>query len=135
MIHTTNCRFCGNTVNADIADGCPIEDAKKWLPMAACDRCADFRMALLKLGDKCVWVLNRVHNAQGTKAEVGVKSFAREQLTEITKRIMRVICDHWRVTNYWDGQIVDEIMEHPDKVRFIISHMRDTVKQSARRAA
>jgi len=135
MTHPGKCKFCGAILQLEMDNDCPPTDINLWKPNAACNRCADFRMGLLKIGDHCCWLLGKLHDVRGSKAEKGVEMDTREKITEATKRMMRLCCDHYRVTNHWDHAVVDEIMENPNKVRFIISFMRNQVEKSARRAA
>ena len=132
--HPAHCKFCGCNVTCHIDDDCPEVNAANWLPLAACNRCADFRMTLLKIGDNIHHVLGKLHDMQASKNKGAAEAAAREKLTEITKRLMRVLCDFYRVQNYWQPECVDELIDHPEKYRFLISFMRSTVENHAKKA-
>ena len=134
MTHPATCKYCRRELSLEIDDDCPPINISVWKPLATCNQCADLRMSLLKLGDQCEWVLGKCADARGSKAQEGVMARGRQQMTDVTKRIMTVICDAYRVQNRWEESMVDAIFQRPDKVRFIISHMRKTVQGHRERA-
>ena len=133
-IHHGTCQFCGYTLQLHIDDACPIRDAQHWISMAACDRCADFRLGLLKAGDYCRKAVEPMFDARGTKREKEVESEVRNKVEEASRRIMRMTCDHYRVTYHWSPEFVDELLEHPSKAHSLIALVRRRVEQSARNA-
>ena len=132
--HPGACKFCQRTLQLEVDDDCPEFHIAAWLPIAACDRCADFRMVLLRLGDRCVSLLGKVSDARNGKNYQTVRSEADAKLEQVTREIMRSICDHYRVQNYWERGMVDEMFEKPDKVRYMINFMRGQVQRHRGRA-
>jgi rubrerythrin len=133
-LHPGKCKFCGYVLQLDIDDACPVQQLKSWIGLAACNRCADFRMNCLLIGDRCNIVLGKLHNAAGTKKEKDVRDLAVVRLTDMTKNLMRVICQHYKVETYWEKTIVDELLDHPAKLRVIFAHMIRQVGEYAKKS-
>ena len=131
--HPGKCKFCGYVLQLEIDDDCPVQKVNSWKAMAACNRCADFRMACMKLGDAAKFVLGKLHDSVGTKKESDVRQRTQDRLVEITKRLMRVVCEHHKVECYWEDSIVSELMDNPHQIRLIFNHMIRQVSEYAKR--
>lgn len=107
------CPCCGKPGTAEY-DPEYVREIGKWKPMLHCDRCADFRSELSRLRESA----KRVCMIILTTGEI---SKSRDKLTEITKKISNVVCNQWRVTNVWEPDFVNQLVDQPRQSDTIIN--------------
>lgn len=133
MIITGKCKFCGCSVRLNIADDCSPIHLEKWLPLAACNRCADFERAIYKLTDRVTsacyaWrmIVQEQQRRQLPEETEQPKEDDRIQklrsamiakLTSLTKVYMTAVNRYRRRTNVWSPEIVEALMERPELAR------------------
>jgi hypothetical protein len=122
------CKFCGKPLTLEVADDfhefgtMTLETDKgsmKLADLAACNRCADYRVERRRVFDRikiqCMDLLTGAVKKEGLPK-------ARETLTNLVKRYMRLLADFKEVPMPdWDEAIVDGIMEKPGNYALIMA--------------
>lgn len=128
MTYPTTCKFCQQPLSIEVDDSYPAdEDPAKLLPLAACNRCADARVAKYTIEGKirrvCAWWA-----AAGKKAD---PSGTRHTLTKLTQDYAKMICRwHDREGMAWDEEIVNLLMDKPEEWSAILGSMWRFYRQS-----
>lgn len=133
MTHTKPCKFCGIPVTVESDPDCPPEWAESLLKLLACNRCADYRAMMSKLGSAIRTVsLNYVQlvNSKTDDAEKTAK--VRKSLEAMTWKVAEATCRFYRIKTIYDQDFVSQIMEHPDKSSLILKTYAGLVRQEAR---
>jgi glycosyltransferase A (GT-A) superfamily protein (DUF2064 family) len=128
------CKFCEKQIFLQIHKDCPPLDQKIWTSMAACNRCADYKVTLRKIyeaGNAMVLEYARSGNDQLKQAAAPV---TRRALEDTTKKLARVVCNHYNVEYTWDRDLVDAIMEQPDKCAMAMSYFETQIKRVRKQA-
>lgn len=122
MKHAANCKECGKGLVLDAHDDCPQITIEKWLPIIVCNRCGDYLAQRVRLTEGIQHVCNRVNTAMqaGMRNLPEVKSAASEKLTQFTRKFVALLCNHWHTTNDWDVEMVNLIVEHPDRATVML---------------
>lgn len=128
MTHTKNCKFCGLPVTVESHPDCPVEWAESLLKLLSCNRCADYRSAMARIGAAirkvCLTML------QSNNPEVGAKS--RKSLEALTWKVAEASCKFYRVNTIYSQDFVDQLMENPDKSSLILKTYAGFVRDEAR---
>jgi len=134
MTHTKPCKFCGLPVTVESDPECPPEWAQSLLNMLACNRCADYRAAMGRIGAEIRKVcLNMIQMINGRVSTPEKEAKIRKAVENMTWKVAEATCKFYRVKNViYDQDFVDQIMEHPDKSSKILSTYAGMVRQEAR---
>src|SRR5690349_12090700 len=121
------CKMCGREGQARLE--CGAEELKVlgfnlevWRSMLTCDRCYDFRDQYKRLIDR-IFRLCTAWQFLSTSKRESSRSKMKEKLSDVTKRLVRLIAEHFRQQNVWDEQIVDGLMSEPDKSKAQVAHV------------
>jgi hypothetical protein len=116
-----HCKICGKPGVAYYNPECPIKDLNLWRDQICCDRCYTFRDAFSRCREaagKLCYLLTvfraKSNTADGKKALSDVEPVIRQKLTPITQKIARICCNYHKVTNVWDVDFVNQLMEKPN---------------------
>jgi len=116
------CRFCGAQRMASYDDDCPGIQLEKWMKVICCNKCADFRVQRGNLTDGIASACRviQVETFNGATLPLEKETRIRLKLVKLTKRYATLMCDHLHLTNVWNPDFVDQLMEHPDKWGLIL---------------
>ncbi len=138
-----NCKFCKRPLSLHIADDYlklqekHNELLKKALcapvnliPMACCNSCSDYmekrRSVFYAVKDYCM----RLFSGEVKAKKDEDKAKAREILTKLVQRYMRVIADHRDLPMpQWDEVLVDDIMAKPGNFSSVLSRVHNVFSQ------
>jgi len=111
------CRFCGVKHVAEYDDACPGIQVEKWMKLICCNKCADFRIERRDIMEGIAGAcrLVQIGTSNGKSLPLDKEARVRETLTKLTKRFATLMCDHLHLTNVWDSDFVNQLMDHPDK--------------------
>lgn len=134
MTHTKPCKFCGIPVTVQSDPECPPEWAESLLKLLACNRCADYRAMMSKLGSAIRTVcLNYVQLVNSKTDDAEKTSKVRKSLEAMTWKVAKATCDFYRTGNtIYSQDFVDQMMEHPDKSTLILKTYATMVRNEAR---
>lgn len=135
MTHTKPCKFCGIPVTVESDPDCPPEWAESLLKMLACNRCADYRARMGRIGAEirkiCLNLIQLINSKTATDEATGK---ARKLLEAMTWKVAEATCKFYRTrTTIYSQDFVDQIMEHPDKSSLILKTYAGMVRDEARR--
>lgn len=124
------CKFCGKQGVAEYDPQCPPLKLEIWKSWLACDRCADFHAARIKLEyriNRACGDLLAMNNArqEAMKEENEKEQKARESIRSglvfLTKRYAVLICAFYRKVLTWEPDFPAMLADRPDKAGFIIN--------------
>lgn len=111
-----NCKFCKRPGIAVAEDGVDMFQIQKWIPMLACNRCADYMEGKRKLIDSIKKVcLDLVAADHRGKRNSEIETSSRAMLEALTKKFARIVCDYFHLQNVWDVEFVNMLMEKPGR--------------------
>jgi len=128
-----HCKMCGCEGQAQM-DCSPEELAARgfslafWVSLLTCNRCYDFREDFKWLRNNILRVCAALEVSSKSKREK-INTAVRDQLIEQTKRIVRLLADHYRQQNVWDEQIVDGLMDKPQDAAAQLSHLYHAIQK------
>ena len=110
------CKFCGRKGTAHYHEDAGVENVEFWKSLLACNRCADFHSARLRLfrsiTDVCTHVVQARTGNFKNREELETRS--REILESSTKKLCELVSNFYRLTNLWSNDFVEVLMERPD---------------------
>lgn len=111
------CRFCGANHVVQYDDACPGLHIETMMKLLCCNRCADFRVANRDLTSIISGICRKVEVAKASTRGMnsGVDGECRTSLEKVTKLYATLMCNHLHLTNVWDSDFVNQLMDHPDK--------------------
>ena len=129
--HKAQCKFCQREITLEIDEDCPPIHIEKWLPIAACNRCADYhrdRGKVVRPISHICGMLSIIHANHGDSVSEDVIGVARGNLVRLTKRLAEIMSDFYFVQNFWQEDFVNQLIEQPMKCRVIIAVFEKTVR-------
>ncbi len=126
-----NCKFCKRPLSLHIDDDyAKTKDPHGLLPMACCNSCSDYmekrRSVFYAVKDYCM----RLFSGEVKAKKDEDKAKAREILTKLVQRYMRVIADHRDLPMpQWDEVLVDDIMAKPGNFSSVLSRVHNVFSQ------
>lgn len=135
MTHTKPCKFCGIPVTVESDPDCPPEWAESLLNMLSCNRCADYRAAMGRIGAAIRKVcLNYIQLVNGKTITDDGRNKVRKGLEALTWKVADATCKFYRTrATIYSQDFVDQIMEHPDKSALILKTYAGMVRDEARK--
>lgn len=134
MTHTKPCKFCGIPVTVQSGPDCPPKWAESLLNMLSCNRCADYRAAMGRIGAEirkvCLSMIQMINGKVSTpEKEAGF----RKMLEKMTWKVAEATCKFYRTKLViYNQDFVDQIMEHPDRSSLILKTYAGMVRNEAR---
>lgn len=131
------CPLCKKSGITHYDDDCPDEFVLKLKDLIHCNRCANWKedksRLLGMLGKACsgVAVIRRgiAKSEESEAKQQQLLSKAKESIDIITKKLAKVACEYYRITNIWDKQFADMLFDNPDRwpklVGVYLSGLRD----------
>lgn len=115
MKHTTNCKFCKDPITIEIDDGyAELGDPLKLIRLAACNRCADFRVARSKYHDFFANICIEIANARRDNSPR--LAHLHTIVTDASRRYAQAVCAFLRSrTLHWNEDLGTAIFNSPDK--------------------
>jgi hypothetical protein len=115
------CKFCGCPLKLKIDDDyAALGDPLKLLPLAACNRCADFHAEMRRIKEGLRECILRLLSTK-TKDLPAAKSETRPRLEKLTQRYVRAASCYSRTTvNAWAPQMVDDILDSPRSLPLVL---------------
>lgn len=136
MTKTVTCKFCPTPVTVVIDDGAlEFMDLNKWLSMAACNRCADYREKRRSVLDAMARATRQIESDKllGRFSSEHVES-ARGVVMKIFGRFATLACDHYHTEKSADALIVENILENPDHSITILLAYEKGIRSQPRQA-
>lgn len=115
MIIKYTCKFCGTPgkIDCDV----PVEfNISKWIPILACNRCADFMVKKRSYIDPIRKAGFRLNSARIGKSKklTEIEKEIEESFTNLTKPFCACVNKHYGLSNVWDTDLVAILMERPE---------------------
>jgi hypothetical protein len=126
------CRFCGTPHVASYDDECPGMDLDKFMQLLlCCNKCANYRRQRLSIMEGIATACRtaQVATAYGRRMTSEVESRVREKLEVLTKRYASIQCEHLGLTNVWDADFPQQLIDAPDKWGTILRLYDDGLKR------
>ena len=125
-IRHANCKFCGKPLELEIDTSCPRAEADFWVKLAACNRCADYRNAIARLGESLRVICRTLLVVRGGNASsrAQVEEKCRTILVDKTKQYAKVICDHFHKMTVWEPDFAQMIFDKPQQLDTVLSGYR-----------
>ena len=111
----SECKACGKHVVLECDDQCPKLNLEKWLPIIVCNRCGDYMERRRLITERIQTACNQVIITATLKNKSEPMAKLRENLIQLTQSFCQLLCRRWQTTNDWSDEMVDIIMESPDK--------------------
>lgn len=129
MTHTKPCKFCGIPVAVESDPDFPPEWADVLLKLLSCNRCADYRSRMGRMGAEIRKIcLNTIQTSNDES-----KAKSRKLLEGMTWKVAETTCKFYRVRNtIYSQDFVDQLMENPDKSSLILKTYAGMVRNEAR---
>ena len=128
------CKICNQPGTAQADDDTPPEWITKLKKLLTCNPCYRYHTKQRKahdwISDRAIEVLNiRAVFHEESDDELAMRlEPSRLSLVKGTKRYAQIVCKHHRHTYRWEPDLVDQIMEQPDKAVKILYHYERLVK-------
>ena len=134
-LHAKVCQFCGAPVMLRVFDEAfRLFKADIWWDWAACDKCADYKVEMLRLRDMLSRLGSRLVVAKATSKEQYARSKVDVETAAeaVTRQAFRACCDYYGLVNYYDAEPMRNFMEQPNKAWAIFNHVWKHMEQAAR---
>lgn len=127
IVKKGKCQFCGKVLYLEVDAGYAFtRDPFKLMAKAACQRCADLRAKRRVLHEALQKVVADYQSERRTAA-------SREHffglLERITKKYVSMVSEWNGSVNQWDREIVEQILNRPDKLGAIVAMIWKTEKK------
>lgn len=108
----SKCKFCGMALTLSVSDDyAAMGDPFNLVRLAACNRCADYRVARRKIIDSVKVIAERFIQHQVGKDSLETE---KEKLADLVKRYMRLLADFRRLpVPEYDSAIVEDLVQRP----------------------
>lgn len=134
MTHTKGCKFCGVPVTVESDADCPMSWVDSLLGMLSCNRCADYRAGMSRIGAAIRKVcLNYIQLINSKTSTEDAAHKARKLLEGLTWKVADATCRFYRIKTIYSHDFVDQIMEKPDKSAIILRTYAGLVRDEAKR--
>lgn len=122
------CKMCGKTVYAEWPDDAPGEAVDKWLPMLACNPCAD---ATRKRNDTGSEIITQCFTwaRSSTKEKDRIRETTKYMLRALTRTYAAATAYLVRAETMWTEDFVTLLMERPIEAPKILRQYRLNLKQ------
>ena len=128
------CKFCGAKGALEIDT--EVEwffKLEKWLPLAACNRCADFSETLKMLEDAIKGIAHSVASLPNNDGKKNVPEGLRKSLVTTTRAYAMRVCNFYRRPIMWEPEFVQTIIEKPNMVVRFLSAYRGGIARDSKR--
>ena len=136
--HAAHCTRCKKPLVLNQDAECPALRVPNWIAIIVCDRCGKYLERLRTIDDAIAKVANRWMIASGARDPSAVRAECSEQLVKLTQSLMRVLMQRWDTTDTWSLELVDMLLDSPDKTRLAVRHLareHQTARENADREA
>jgi len=116
MIYERHCKFCGVPLRLDVDDDyAALGDPHKLIPLASCDRCADFRVKRRMLFERIASAV-RLMCLMSSQDNQG-KELAQDAIRMLLKRWLKLLSEY-RHCNApeWDESLLEAIVAKPQNL-------------------
>lgn len=136
---TYTCKFCKQqrTFEVEWTEACDQFNLAKWIPILACNRCAeherkrrDLQSSIVRLTFQIIADRKALKGQAALKAEDG----AREAIGTLLARFATCVCDHLFIQTQFDRDFTDQIMEKPEVAHKLLGFYRQSIIKIARDA-
>lgn len=132
-IQKTKCKICGVELNLEIDHHCPAEWIAKLVPLAVCNRCADFSRARNRLVDRIEDRCGElIHTRMATRPNAEKLDSLFKDFVELTRKYAEIICNYYRAPVYWEPEFAERMMENPSRHETILRLYRGMVYKASR---
>lgn len=110
------CKFCASPVLLLIhEDALEMLTLKYWVPLAACNRCADYHTKRLRIVRAVQWCSNNFMLADNAKPEVAdeIRRDTKSKINELTKKLANNAAAHYSAPYTWEPDWVVQLTEQP----------------------
>lgn len=131
--HEGRCKSCGRPIWVKVHPSySELGDPLALLPLAACDRCADHRVAVRSVTESIIdvlvtWRAKRAGKSPDKRTAAEVE--ARTALTSLTQHYASLVAQHLGARMVWDEEFVHLLLEHPGKVTQILGDYQRLLTQ------
>ena len=96
-------------------------DMEKWLPILACDRCADYHSARITLRDRITKVAVTLIRARQSREETSeLMLFVRKAFGDLTQQFAGLVCRYHKRHEVWEPEFIQLLVEKPDRTHEIL---------------
>lgn len=130
MIQAARCKFCRKPLVLHVDDAYAEHgDIFKLMKLAACDHCADLRLNRRLLESRLQRICALLCNCRANQREEK-SATVRDVLTRLTQDYAKLVAAWHNMSGMaWDEEMVNLLIEKPDKWAAIISHYWRTFRQ------
>ena len=132
--HAAHCTKCKAPLVLKQDADCPPLRVQSWISIVVCNRCGKYLERLRSIDDAIAKVANKWAVASGSRDPSAARGECSGQLVKLTQSLMRLLTQRWDTTDNWSLELVDLLLEKPDKTRLAVRHLARE-HQSAREAA
>jgi len=118
--HAAHCTRCKAPLVLEQDPECPPLAVEKWLAIIVCNRCGKYLESYRRIDDAIAYICGQYVLAMRSKSAGEVKAALGEQLTRLTQEFNRILCKRWTTTGAWSYELVEMLLEHPDKTRIAL---------------
>lgn len=124
------CKVCGQPGHASYDDVTPASWVKSLAPLLTCNRCYDFWDKKNRIERIIKAWLMRVNTAKilGHPKLSEITEKARGIVIAQTKAFAQAVCRHYAHPYVWEPDFVDQCMDRPDKIKFILAQYERLIK-------
>ena len=132
--HAAHCTRCKKPLVLKQDPDCPALHIQAWIAIIVCDRCGKYLERLRAIDDKIASVANKWSIASGSRDPSAARSECSDQLVKLTQSLMRLLMQRWGTTDTWSMEVVEMLLDNPDKTRIAVRHLakeHQTARQKA----
>ena len=111
-----HCKICKIGRVAQYDPVCPVKELENWRKSLVCDRCGDFENKHYNLRraiyNSCISLVS-VRGSAGKKLVEETERIVYDRLVALTKKMAKLVCDHYNVEFTWEATWPDDLMEFP----------------------
>ena len=138
---SATCKFCGTHLNCQVDPAGVAEKPTKSAVMfraevlrtiAACNRCADSRVAEWTAMRRLGHYSGKLQTARYQGKEANVAAEVRDGFTRSAKWWVEWLCKAYRIQDLWDPEIIETLMHKPEQYARVATMLRVMVEKAAK---
>jgi hypothetical protein len=123
IVHEAQCKQCGKKIELQQDSECPALRVPAWIGIAVCDRCGKYREQLRAIDDNIASVSTKWAVASGSRDPSAARAECSAHLTKLTQSLIRLLMQRWGTNDTWSIELVDLLLDAPEKTRIAVRTM------------
>lgn len=134
---TCSCKFCRRPLAVQYDAACAPR-LEHWIPLIACNRCADFNSGRLSFIESvwrtCYSLKVFLDSTDDPALRNEATGQARKKLNEKSRGFAKHVCDYFRLTLVWEPELTQMLLDKPLKAKHILAIYESNISKLSKAA-